>query len=303
MSYFYLEDIEKVLEFLPKMEDSNAFIKVAREIFENEQCMISLEDAISLDHKYILRNGEFSTIAYDYPTEGEIITKYDKIYKAFNVGIFTCDLVQGHLENGVFVEDAVKSEDKEQHESEYNQEIKQTTLPNSVQACEKYNQEIKQNVLPNSLPVLTFGEEYNHELKHNSLFNSLPFSTSTTGLNFAQMLVLSDSIDINFDPFDMQFVNAKHPLTEQEFDSMTEVKYAQIKDMADTKEDKCSICLTEFEDDDTLKYTECCHYFHPECLMTWTKEQHTCPLCRVLLGININNTDKQSSKECALTTK
>jgi hypothetical protein len=90
--------------------------------------------------------------------------------------------------------------------------------------------------------------------------------------------------------FNMSMENVKQPLTKHAFDSISNVKYINIKNMSDTKEDKCSICLTDFEDEDNVKYTECCHFFHPECLAGWTKEHHTCPICRVSLGNYINNT-------------
>lgn len=78
--------------------------------------------------------------------------------------------------------------------------------------------------------------------------------------------------------------NVKKPLTRQAFNSIPDVKYTNIKNFGDTKDDKCSICLTEFEDDDTVKYTECCHFYHPTCLEEWTKQNYTCPICRKSLG-------------------
>ena len=48
----------------------------------------------------------------------------------------------------------------------------------------------------------------------------------------------------------------------------------------------CSVCLNEYEDDDTLRLIpRCRHVFHPECIDSWLKSHYTCPLCRANLLI------------------
>ena len=43
----------------------------------------------------------------------------------------------------------------------------------------------------------------------------------------------------------------------------------------------CSICLSEFEDGQTVKTLRCGHSFHPECIDTWlVNERALCPVCR-----------------------
>ncbi|KAK8811972.1 hypothetical protein WA538_003242, partial [Blastocystis sp. DL] len=43
----------------------------------------------------------------------------------------------------------------------------------------------------------------------------------------------------------------------------------------------CSICLSEFEDGETVKTLRCGHSFHPECIDTWlVNERALCPVCR-----------------------
>ncbi|KAK9691861.1 hypothetical protein RND81_09G224900 [Saponaria officinalis] len=47
---------------------------------------------------------------------------------------------------------------------------------------------------------------------------------------------------------------------------------------------ECAVCLTEFEDDDTLRLIpHCDHVFHPECIDTWLSGHTTCPVCRANL--------------------
>ncbi|KAK6936127.1 Zinc finger, RING-type [Dillenia turbinata] len=43
----------------------------------------------------------------------------------------------------------------------------------------------------------------------------------------------------------------------------------------------CAVCLTEFEDGETVKVIPCCrHVFHPCCIDTWLSSHVSCPLCR-----------------------
>lgn len=43
----------------------------------------------------------------------------------------------------------------------------------------------------------------------------------------------------------------------------------------------CSVCLSEFEDDESIRLLpKCSHAFHLPCIDTWLKSHSTCPLCR-----------------------
>ncbi|XP_074304863.1 E3 ubiquitin-protein ligase ATL6-like [Silene latifolia] len=61
---------------------------------------------------------------------------------------------------------------------------------------------------------------------------------------------------------------------------------------------ECAVCLTEFEDDDTLRLIpHCDHVFHPDCIDQWLSGHTTCPVCRanltepvtILPDINLQN--------------
>ncbi|XP_071723644.1 RING-H2 finger protein ATL11-like [Rutidosis leptorrhynchoides] len=48
---------------------------------------------------------------------------------------------------------------------------------------------------------------------------------------------------------------------------------------------ECSVCLNEFEDDETLRLIPTCsHVFHPDCIDAWLKFHDTCPVCRTNLA-------------------
>ncbi|KHN10162.1 E3 ubiquitin-protein ligase [Glycine soja] len=43
----------------------------------------------------------------------------------------------------------------------------------------------------------------------------------------------------------------------------------------------CSVCLSEFEDDESVRLLpKCSHVFHAPCIDTWLKSHSSCPLCR-----------------------
>ena len=44
-------------------------------------------------------------------------------------------------------------------------------------------------------------------------------------------------------------------------------------------DDKCTICLCEFEIQDTIYNTGCSHKFHTNCLSIWLANKQTCPQC------------------------
>ncbi|XP_028806446.1 E3 ubiquitin-protein ligase ATL31-like [Neltuma alba] len=61
--------------------------------------------------------------------------------------------------------------------------------------------------------------------------------------------------------------------------------YSTIKNhMIGKGELECAVCLSEFEDHETLRLIpNCNHVFHPECIDAWLASHVTCPLCRANL--------------------
>ncbi|KAK9062217.1 hypothetical protein SSX86_019403 [Deinandra increscens subsp. villosa] len=44
---------------------------------------------------------------------------------------------------------------------------------------------------------------------------------------------------------------------------------------------ECAVCISEFADDERLRYLPKCHHvFHPECIDVWLGSHATCPVCR-----------------------
>lgn len=47
---------------------------------------------------------------------------------------------------------------------------------------------------------------------------------------------------------------------------------------------RCTICLVELRNGDTIKQLFCDHVFHSECIEEWLRRKSACPVCRDQLG-------------------
>uniref|UniRef100_A0A0D9VLA8 RING-type E3 ubiquitin transferase n=1 Tax=Leersia perrieri TaxID=77586 RepID=A0A0D9VLA8_9ORYZ len=56
---------------------------------------------------------------------------------------------------------------------------------------------------------------------------------------------------------------------------------------------ECAVCLSEFDDDETLRFLpKCSHAFHPDCIGQWLAGHVTCPVCRRNLDPNKHTTEE-----------
>lgn len=47
--------------------------------------------------------------------------------------------------------------------------------------------------------------------------------------------------------------------------------------------EECVICLEKYEKKDKITRLECNHLFHHKCIVVWTNQNKSCPLCRINL--------------------
>uniref|UniRef100_A0A915HWT2 RING-type E3 ubiquitin transferase n=1 Tax=Romanomermis culicivorax TaxID=13658 RepID=A0A915HWT2_ROMCU len=47
------------------------------------------------------------------------------------------------------------------------------------------------------------------------------------------------------------------------------------------EEEKCPVCLSEFENDEHVRYLPCNHWFHVDCIDRWLSTNKKCPVCRL----------------------
>uniref|UniRef100_A0A803PDC5 RING-type E3 ubiquitin transferase n=1 Tax=Cannabis sativa TaxID=3483 RepID=A0A803PDC5_CANSA len=68
-------------------------------------------------------------------------------------------------------------------------------------------------------------------------------------------------------------------LPQSVIDSITACKYKKDDGLIEGTD--CSVCLSEFEEDETLRLLpKCSHAFHVSCIDTWLRSHKNCPLCR-----------------------
>lgn len=70
-------------------------------------------------------------------------------------------------------------------------------------------------------------------------------------------------------------------------DLITAIKYKRGEGLIEGTD--CSVCLSEFEDDETLRLLpKCNHAFHLPCIDTWLRSHTNCPMCRAPILSNPN---------------
>lgn len=58
-------------------------------------------------------------------------------------------------------------------------------------------------------------------------------------------------------------------------------KYTRVKRNMDDDNEKCTICLCEFENGEDVRRLPCMHLFHINCVDQWLVTNTKCPICRV----------------------
>ena len=59
----------------------------------------------------------------------------------------------------------------------------------------------------------------------------------------------------------------------------------------------CSICLEPMTDYFTIHTTECDHNFHGNCINRWLEGNNQCPLCRGVIGEDVENDEEYDEVE------
>lgn len=77
-------------------------------------------------------------------------------------------------------------------------------------------------------------------------------------------------------------------LPESVIDSIAVFKFKRGEGLIDGSD--CSVCLSEFEEDETLRLLpKCSHAFHVPCIDTWLRSHKNCPVCRAPITIGNSN--------------
>lgn len=82
-------------------------------------------------------------------------------------------------------------------------------------------------------------------------------------------------------------------------DKLANIPITKFRKKSQTKEgeeEKCPICLVEFNDMEEIRYLPCKHIYHPSCIDTWLVKNSACPLCKqdVLQGLGLSPANNQA---------
>ncbi|KAJ6733609.1 RING-H2 FINGER PROTEIN ATL51-RELATED [Salix koriyanagi] len=88
-------------------------------------------------------------------------------------------------------------------------------------------------------------------------------------------------------------------LQQSVIDTITVFKFKKDEGLIDGTE--CSVCLSEFQEDESLRLLpKCSHAFHIPCIDTWLRSHKNCPLCRA--PIVSDSTGAQASLTASATS-
>ena len=107
----------------------------------------------------------------------------------------------------------------------------------------------------------------------SSNLNNIPSEQCLNMIN-----IFNNILNSNINNNDTELEDVIVTLDDNDYDKLEIVKY---KDLDNALENKCSVCLMEFQDDDNVMILPCKHYYHTNCIKEWLKEyDYKCPVCR-----------------------
>jgi hypothetical protein len=99
--------------------------------------------------------------------------------------------------------------------------------------------------------TINFSDEYEYDFTFNTVLNN----SLTDNLNYEKK-------------------NQNINIISQTFKNFKEQQKININDSL------CSICISNYLNNDEVIYLNCSHLFHKECIKEWCTRKNNCPLCR-----------------------
>jgi len=69
-------------------------------------------------------------------------------------------------------------------------------------------------------------------------------------------------------------------MDQSELESIPKEKFVKKSNVAVGEEEKCAICMMDFEDQIEVRKLPCSHFYHPQCIDIWLVNNSTCPVCK-----------------------
>ena len=90
-------------------------------------------------------------------------------------------------------------------------------------------------------------------------------------------------IDLLFQMF-MNGETTNQGMSREQINEIPIISFEKNSQTAKGEEEKCSICITEYENGEKIRKLPCSHLFHPECVDTWLVQNSSCPVCKHDIG-------------------
>lgn len=75
--------------------------------------------------------------------------------------------------------------------------------------------------------------------------------------------------------------SVKTTVSEDAINELDTIEYGQLDLSMQTKLEKCTICLSDFEHNDIVRLLHCNHFYHQNCIDPYLKHYNNkCPMCR-----------------------
>ena len=118
-----------------------------------------------------------------------------------------------------------------------------------------------------------------HEIKNelHDIRNSLNFINNSLG-NIFNLLIFEENL-----------TNTEEQNNKINYDELLEEKELDEKSFEKYKEEKCVICLEDFNIGNKICNLPCLHIYHSFCIKNWLKIRGKCPLCGKYLLIQKNS--------------
>ncbi|CAH1790296.1 unnamed protein product [Owenia fusiformis] len=127
-----------------------------------------------------------------------------------------------------------------------------------------------------------------HMPMHNMFFTRLTPDQLANHWDFhggsANRGATQETIERNTYPFKYHKIARSGQTETEEGDAKKTKDTCETEDKDDDDDiqmDKCTICLSELEEDEDVRRLPCMHLFHCECVDQWLMTNQKCPICRV----------------------
>lgn len=119
-----------------------------------------------------------------------------------------------------------------------------------------------------------------------------------TVIVFVFLLLGAIMYDCYYGIFILPQIRRERSIRGKEFDELEVVKYSTPAGNVSDDQIVCSICLTDFQEQEmVIRLPICCHHFHKKCIQTWLENHKECPYCRADIRSNLQRWKANDKKQ------